>query len=71
VGISCPVSTARVWVAMALAQETPLLLLDEPTNVILDIAHQIEINGLFQDLNRLQGHTIVAVLHDLTTPVDT
>ena len=54
----------RVWVAMALAQETPLLLLDEPTTY-LDIAHQIELMDLFQDLNRLQGHTIVAVLHEL------
>lgn len=54
----------RVWVAMALAQETPLLLLDEPTTY-LDIAHQIELMDLFQDLNRLQGHTLVAVLHDL------
>lgn len=54
----------RVWVAMALAQQTPLLLLDEPTTY-LDIAHQIELMDLFQDLNRLQGHTLVAVLHDL------
>lgn len=54
----------RVWIAMALAQETPLLLLDEPTTY-LDIAHQIELLDLFQDLNRLQGHTLVAVLHDL------
>lgn len=54
----------RVWVAMALAQETPLLLLDEPTTY-LDIAHQIELLDLFQDLNRQQGHTLVAVLHDL------
>lgn len=54
----------RVWVAMALAQETPLLLLDEPTTY-LDIAHQIELLNLFQDLNRQQGHTLVAVLHDL------
>ena len=54
----------RVWVAMALAQQTPLLLLDEPTTY-LDIAHQIELLDLFQDLNRQQGHTLVAVLHDL------
>jgi ferric enterobactin transport system ATP-binding protein len=54
----------RVWVAMALAQETSLLLLDEPTTY-LDIAHQIELMDLFQDLNRIQGHTLVAVLHDL------
>jgi ferric enterobactin transport system ATP-binding protein len=53
----------RVWVAMALAQQTPLLLLDEPTT-FLDIAHQIELLELFKDLNE-QGRTIVAVLHDL------
>ncbi|MBG0757054.1 ABC transporter ATP-binding protein [Vibrio cidicii] len=54
----------RVWVAMALAQQTPYLLLDEPTTY-LDIAHQIELLDLFQRLNRQQGHTIIAVLHDL------
>ncbi|MFT4189364.1 MAG: ABC transporter ATP-binding protein [Aeromicrobium sp.] len=53
----------RVWVAMALAQQTPILLLDEPTT-FLDIAHQIELLELLRDLNR-QGRTIVAVLHDL------
>ncbi|WP_042161441.1 ABC transporter ATP-binding protein [Paenibacillus gorillae] len=53
----------RVWVAMALAQQTPLLLLDEPTTY-LDIAHQIELMELFAELNK-QGNTLVAVLHDL------
>jgi iron complex transport system ATP-binding protein len=54
----------RVWVAMVLAQQTPLLLLDEPTT-FLDIAHQIELLELFSELNADHGHTIVAVLHDL------
>ncbi|GLR12182.1 iron ABC transporter ATP-binding protein [Chitinimonas prasina] len=54
----------RVWVAMALAQETPLLLLDEPTTY-LDIAHQIELLELFRHLNRHNGRTLIAVLHDL------
>lgn len=54
----------RVWVAMVLAQQTPLLLLDEPTT-FLDIAHQIELLELCRDLNRDKGHTLVAVLHDL------
>ena len=54
----------RVWVAMALAQETPLLLLDEPTTY-LDITHQYELLDLFQRLNRRAGRTLVAVLHDL------
>lgn len=53
----------RVWVAMVLAQETPLLLLDEPTTY-LDIAHQIDLLELFTDLH-LAGNTLVAVLHDL------
>jgi len=54
----------RVWIAMVLAQQTPLILLDEPTT-FLDIAHQIELLDLFADLNAEQGRTIVAVLHDL------
>lgn len=53
----------RVWIALVLAQETPILLLDEPTT-FLDIAHQIELLDLLADLNRA-GRTIVAVLHDL------
>jgi iron complex transport system ATP-binding protein len=53
----------RVWIAMVLAQQTPLLLLDEPTT-FLDIAHQIELMDLLADLNTA-GRTIVAVLHDL------
>lgn len=53
----------RVWIAMVLAQQTPVLLLDEPTTY-LDIAHQIELLELLAELNR-QGRTIVAVLHDL------
>ncbi|MBI3224264.1 MAG: ABC transporter ATP-binding protein [Mycolicibacterium cosmeticum] len=54
----------RVWVAMVLAQQTPLILLDEPTTY-LDIAHQIELLDLFVELNATQGRTVVAVLHDL------
>ncbi|WP_229377156.1 ABC transporter ATP-binding protein [Streptomyces spirodelae] len=54
----------RVWIAMALAQQTPLLLLDEPTTY-LDIAHQIEILDLCARLHEEEGRTLVAVLHDL------
>jgi iron complex transport system ATP-binding protein len=53
----------RVWLAMALAQETPLLLLDEPTT-FLDIAHQMEVLDLCAELHE-RGRTLVAVLHDL------
>lgn len=54
----------RVWIALALAQQTPLLLLDEPTT-FLDIAHQVEVLDLVADLNRQRGTTVVMVLHDL------
>ncbi|PWJ50225.1 iron complex transport system ATP-binding protein [Quadrisphaera granulorum] len=53
----------RAWIAMALAQETPVLLLDEPTTY-LDIAHQVEVLDLCARLRR-EGRTVVAVLHDL------
>lgn len=54
----------RAWIAMALAQETPLLLLDEPTTY-LDIAHQLEVMELVNRLNKEEGRTIVMVLHDI------
>lgn len=54
----------RVWIAMALAQGTGILLLDEPTT-FLDLAHQIDVMELIAELNRKEGRTVVAVLHDL------
>jgi iron complex transport system ATP-binding protein len=54
----------RVWLALVLAQQTPIVLLDEPTT-FLDIAHQIEMLDLCADLREQAGRTIVAVLHDL------
>ena len=54
----------RVWLAMVLAQQTPILLLDEPTT-FLDIAHQLDMLDLCADLHERRGRTLVAVLHDL------
>jgi len=54
----------RVWIAMVLAQQTPLLLLDEPTTW-LDIAHQIDLMELLCRLNTQNDRTFVVVLHDL------
>jgi iron complex transport system ATP-binding protein len=54
----------RAWIAMTLAQETPVLLLDEPTT-FLDLAHQVEILSLLDELNEREGRTIVMVLHDI------
>lgn len=54
----------RAWIALTLAQDTPILLLDEPTT-FLDIGHQLEVLDLVGRLNRERGMTIVLVLHDL------
>ena len=54
----------RAWISMALAQGTDLLLLDEPTTY-LDLAHQIDVLDLVQELHLSMGRTVVMVLHDL------
>lgn len=54
----------RAWIAMALAQETPLLLLDEPTTY-LDLRHQVDLLSLVARLRDEVGKTVVMVLHDI------
>ncbi|HBU81054.1 MULTISPECIES: ABC transporter ATP-binding protein [Paenibacillus] len=54
----------RAWIAMALAQETDILFLDEPTT-FLDMAHQLEVLQLLEQLNATANRTIVMVVHDL------
>jgi iron complex transport system ATP-binding protein len=55
---------ARVLVARALAQQTPLLLADEPT-AGLDPAHALALFELFTRL-AADGRTVVVALHDLS-----
>jgi ABC-type cobalamin/Fe3+-siderophores transport system ATPase subunit len=54
----------RAWIAMVLAQRTPVLLLDEPTT-FLDLAYRLEVLELLRRLNEERGVTVVMVLHDL------
>jgi iron complex transport system ATP-binding protein len=54
----------RAIIARAIAQKPKVLLLDEPT-VYLDISGQIEIMDLIRKLNKEEGITVVAVLHDV------
>jgi iron complex transport system ATP-binding protein len=54
----------RAWIAMTLAQNTPILLLDEPTT-FLDIGYQLEVMELIERLNVERKMTILLVLHDL------
>lgn len=49
---------------MAIAQQTDLILLDEPTTY-LDMAYQLEVLELLEQLNHKQNCTIAMVLHDL------
>ena len=54
----------RVAMARVLAQETPILLLDEATSA-MDIHRKLQIFRVLERLNRDEGLTVVAVLHDI------
>lgn len=53
----------KVYIAMALAQQTPVVLMDEPTTY-LDIAQQMNFGVMAQEL-AAQGKAVLLVLHDL------
>ena len=54
----------RVYIARALAQDTPVLFLDEPSSH-LDISYQVEIYEILRGLQRNQGKTILAAEHNI------
>ncbi|WP_454165778.1 iron ABC transporter ATP-binding protein [Gordonia iterans] len=54
----------RGFVAMTLAQDTPVILLDEPLNN-LDIRHQVSMMRQLRRAADELGRTIVVVIHDL------
>lgn len=58
----------KVYIAMALAQDTPIILLDEP-NTFLDIAHQLQLMRQAKALAQA-GKTVVLVLHDLAMALE-
>ena len=59
----------KVYLAMALAQDTQTILMDEPTTY-LDIRHQLETMRLVKELAR-QGKAVVLVIHDLCLAMET
>lgn len=59
----------RVWLAMALAQDTDILLLDELTTY-LDVHYQLEMMHLVRKLNRKNGLTVIMVLHDINLALE-
>ena len=54
----------RVFIARALAANSPVLLLDEPTS-FLDLKHQVGIYDLLKSTQLEKGKTIVAITHDI------
>lgn len=54
----------KVYIAMALTQDTRIILLDEPTT-FLDITYQLELLKLLTEL-RDEGKTVITVIHDLS-----
>lgn len=54
----------RVWIAMTLAQDTPVLLLDEPVTY-MDLKYQQELLSVINDLKHTCRKTIIVVFHDI------
>lgn len=55
----------KVYIAMALAQSTPIIIMDEPTSY-LDIGQQIKFTKIVKEL-AANGKAVILVLHDLLT----
>jgi iron complex transport system ATP-binding protein len=58
----------RVFIARALAQDTPLLFLDEPS-AHLDINYQVEIYQILKRLQEEKNKTILTVEHNINLAV--
>ncbi len=54
----------KVWIARALAQDTPLLFLDEPT-AHLDVINRLEIFLLLKEIAEKQQKAVLIATHDL------
>jgi iron complex transport system ATP-binding protein len=54
----------RVFIARAMAQQTPIMLLDEPTS-FLDLRHQVQVYDLLKKMQVEEGKTVIAITHDI------
>jgi iron complex transport system ATP-binding protein len=54
----------RVFIARALAQDTPILLMDEPTS-FLDLRHQVGVYDLLKRIQLERPRTVVAITQDI------
>lgn len=53
----------KVYIARAIAQDTPIIILDEPITY-LDLKHQLEIMQILRNLS-LSGVNVIMVVHDI------
>jgi len=58
----------RVFIARALAQDTPLIFLDEPSSH-LDINYQVEIYQILKSLQEEKGKTILSTEHNINLAI--
>ena len=54
----------KVYIAMALAQDTPIIMMDEPTS-FLDVVYQLRLMDMARELAD-RGKAVVLVLHDIS-----
>lgn len=54
----------RVWIAMVLAQDTPVVLLDEPVTY-MDLRYQCDLLQTIKDLKERFNKTVISVFHDI------
>lgn len=54
----------KVYIAMALAQDTPIIMMDEPTS-FLDVVYQMKLMDMARELAE-RGKAVVLVLHDIS-----
>lgn len=59
----------KVYIAMALAQDTPVIMMDEPTS-FLDIVYQMKLMEISRELAS-QGKAVILVLHDIAMAMRT
>jgi iron complex transport system ATP-binding protein len=58
----------RVFIARALAQDTPILFLDEPS-AHLDISYQVEIYQILKRLQKEKGKTVLSAEHNINLAI--
>ncbi|MFI3176312.1 MAG: ABC transporter ATP-binding protein [Eubacteriales bacterium] len=59
----------RVWIAMVLAQDTPIILLDEPVTY-MDIRYQCQLINIVKGLKEEFAKTVIAVFHDINHAIE-